>query len=136
MLMTAVRCDMRVRRRCTQIQTCRQAQTRVYGDGDITLRSDAVCTHATVSMVTYKQRYWQFRLGRYTAPAGSSSKLIMERSPCRSTGMCVAASLAELALPSTLAAGHLGRARGDKHIKMLCDSIWQQLCMQAWILLG
>ena len=44
-----------------------------------------------------------------------------------------AASLAELALPSMLAAGPLGRARDDKHKKTLCDSIWQQQCMQAWI---
>ena len=49
------------------------------------------------------------------APAGSSSKLIMERSPCRSTVICAAATLAKLVLPSTLAAGPVGRTRDDKH---------------------
>ena len=58
-----------------------QAQTQVCGDGDEILRSVAVCTHATVSMVTYKRRQRQFRLGRYKAPAGGSSLLKMEGSP-------------------------------------------------------
>ena len=97
---------------------------------------DAVCTHAAVSMVTYKQQQWHFRLGRYIAPAGSSSKLILEGCACRLKLLYAAASVAELALPSMLAAGLLGRARDDKPIKTLYDSIWQQLCMRAWISLN
>ena len=127
--MGAAICDMRVRWRYTQVQIGIQAQTQVYGNGDLTLRLDAVCTHATVSMVAYKQQQWYFRLGGYMAPAGGSSKLMMERSPCRSMVMSAAASIAELALPSALAAGQVGRARGDKHIKTLCDSIWQRMCI-------
>ena len=46
---------MRVRRRYTQIQTCIKAKTQVFGEGDAALRMDAVCTHAIVSRVTYKQ---------------------------------------------------------------------------------
>ena len=57
----------------------------------------------------------------------------MDGSPCRSTVMYAAATLAELAIASTLAAGPVGRARDGKHNKALCDNIWQQLCMQAWI---
>ena len=72
---------MRVGRRYTQIQTCIQAQTQVCGEGGAALRMDAVCTHATVSRVTYKQRQWRFRLGGYMAPSGGSSKLKMKGSP-------------------------------------------------------
>ena len=57
----------------------------------------------------------------------------MEGRPCRSMVMYAAATVAEPALPSALAAGHVGRARDDKHNKTLCNSVWQQLCMQAWI---
>ena len=87
--------------------------------------------HVTVSMVTYKQRCWRFRLGRYIAPARSSSKLIIEGSPYGSSVIYAAATLAELALPLTLAAGPVGRPRDDKHYKTFCDSIRQQLLMQA-----
>ena len=79
--MGAAICDMRVRWRSMQIQTGTQAQTQVYGEGDEALRWDAVCTHATISMVAYKQQEWHFRLGGYMAPAGGSSKLKMEESP-------------------------------------------------------
>ena len=73
--MGAAICDMRVGWRYTQIQTCTQAQTQVYGEGDKALRWDAVCAHATISMVAYKQRHWQFRLGGYMASADGSSRL-------------------------------------------------------------
>ena len=55
----------------------------------------------------------------------------MEGSPCRSTVVYAAATLTELALPSTLAAGPVGRERDDKRNKALWDSIWQELCMYA-----
>ena len=72
------------------------------------LRLDAVCTHATVSMGTYKQRQWQFRLDSYIVSAGCSSKFIIEGSPCRPTVMYAVTTLVELAIPSTVAAGPVG----------------------------
>ena len=60
----------------------------------------------------------------------------MEGSPRWSTVMYAPASVVELALPLKLAAGHVGRARRNKHFKMLWDSLWPQLCKQASILLG
>ena len=94
-----------------------------FGDGDATVSLNAVGTHTTVSMVTYKQPHRQFRLGKYNASAGSSRKLIMEGSPCGSMAVYAAATLADLALPSTLAAVHVGRAIDDKRNKSLCNSI-------------
>ena len=48
----------------------------------------------------------------------------MDRRLSRSTAGYAAATLAELALSSTLAAGPVERARDDKNNKAFCDSIW------------
>ena len=50
-----------------------------------------------------------------------------------SSAVYAAATLADIALSSTLAAGPVERARDDKHNKALCDSIWHQWRMHAYI---
>ena len=54
----------------------------------------------------------------------------MKGSPCRLTVMYAAATLVELALPSTLTAGSVGRARDDKRNK-----IWQQIYKHGIVLI-